>query len=97
MLRTKNHFFGNIVGHVDGIKDVRSLSSWVGNQFDPQLDWKDIDWIRKRWGGKLIIKGILDAEDAKMAAQTGADAIIVEEEMYKILIVKIFIPQNKLL
>ena len=77
MLRTKNHFFGNIVGHVDGIKDVRSLSSWIGTQFDPQLDWKDIDWIRKRWGGKLIIKGILDAEDAKMAAQTGADAIIV--------------------
>ena len=64
MLTTRNHFFGNIVGHVDGIKDIRSLGSWIGTQFDPQLDWKDIDWIRKRWGGKLIIKGILDAEDA---------------------------------
>ena len=77
MLGTKNHFFGNIVGHVEGIKDVRSLTSWVGTQFDPQLNWKDIEWIKKRWGGKLIIKGILDSEDARMAANTGADAIIV--------------------
>ncbi|MDC0227567.1 alpha-hydroxy-acid oxidizing protein [Alphaproteobacteria bacterium] len=77
MLCTKNHFFGNIVGHVDGIKDVRSLTSWVGTQFDPQLNWQDIEWIKKRWGGKLIIKGILDSEDARMAVNTGADAIIV--------------------
>ena len=77
MLQTRNHFFGNIVGHVDGIKDIRSLGSWIGTQFDHQLDWKEVDWIRKRWGGKLIIKGILDAEDAVLAAKTGADAIIV--------------------
>ena len=64
MLTTKNHFFGNIVGHVEGIKDVRSLGSWISTQFDQKLDWKEVDWIRKRWGGKLIIKGILDAEDA---------------------------------
>ena len=77
MLGTKNYFFGNIVGHVEGIKDVRSLTSWVGTQFDPQLNWKDIEWIKKRWGGKLIIKGILDSDDARMAVNTGADAIIV--------------------
>ena len=77
MLGTKNYFFGNIVGHVEGIKDVRSLTSWVGTQFDPQLNWKDIEWIKKRWGGKLIIKGILDSDDARMAVNTGADALIV--------------------
>ena len=77
MLTTKNHFFGNIVGHVEGIKDVRSLGSWISTQFDQKLDWKEVDWIRKRWGGKLIIKGILDSEDALLAAKTGADAIIV--------------------
>jgi len=77
MLQTKNRFFGNIVGHVDGITDVRSLASWTAEQFDPQLDWKEIDWIKKRWGGKLILKGILDSEDAIIASNTGADAIIV--------------------
>ena len=77
MLQTKNRFFGNIVGHVDGITDVRSLASWTSEQFDPQLDWKEIDWIKKRWGGKLILKGILDSEDALIASKTGADAIIV--------------------
>ena len=77
MLTTKNHFFGNIVGHVEGIKDIRSLGSWISTQFDQKLDWKEVDWIRKRWGGKLIIKGILDSEDALLAAKTGADAIIV--------------------
>ena len=77
MLTTRNHFFGNIVGHVDGIDDIRSLGSWIGTQFDPMLDWKEVEWIRKRWGGKLIIKGILDSEDAKLAVNTGADAIIV--------------------
>ena len=77
MLQTKNRFFGNIVGHVDGITDVRSLASWTAEQFDPELDWKEIDWIKKRWGGKLILKGILDSEDAIIASNTGADAIIV--------------------
>ena len=77
MLQTKNRYFGNIVGHVDGITDVRSLASWTSEQFDPQLDWKEIDWIKKRWGGKLILKGILDSEDALIASKTGADAIIV--------------------
>ena len=77
MLQTKNRYFGNIVGHVDGITDVRSLASWTSEQFDPQLDWKEIDWIKKRWGGKLILKGILDSEDAIIASKTGADAIIV--------------------
>ena len=77
MLQTKNHFFGNVVGHVDGVSDVRSLASWISEQFDPSLDWDEVDWIRKRWGGKLIIKGVLDADDAIRAARTGADAIIV--------------------
>ena len=77
MLQTKNRVFGNIVGHVDGITDVRSLASWTSEQFDPQLDWKEIDWIKKRWGGKLILKGILDSEDAIIASKTDADAIIV--------------------
>ena len=77
MLQTKNRVFGNIVGHVDGITDVRSLASWTSEQFDPQLDWKEIDWIKKRWGGKLILKGILDSEDAILASKTGADALIV--------------------
>jgi L-lactate dehydrogenase (cytochrome) len=76
-LTTRRHTFGNIVGHAKGVGDLSSLSSWTAEQFDPKLDWKDIDWIRERWGGKLIIKGILDPEDAKMAAKTGADAIIV--------------------
>jgi L-lactate dehydrogenase (cytochrome) len=76
-LTTRRHTFGNIVGHAKGVGDLSSLSSWTAEQFDPKLDWKDIDWIRERWGGKLILKGILDPEDAKMAAKTGADAIIV--------------------
>ena len=73
----KHHFFGNVVGHVDGVSDVRSLTAWIAEQFDPKLDWNEVDWIRKRWGGKLIIKGIMDPEDAKLATNTGADAIIV--------------------
>lgn len=77
MLSTRRHSFGNIVGHAKGVGDLSSLSSWTAEQFDPKLAWSDIDWIRKRWGGKLILKGILDPEDAKMAAKTGADAIIV--------------------
>ena len=77
MLTTRRHTFGNIVGHAKGVDDLSSLSSWTSEQFDPKLSWQDIDWIQKRWGGKLIIKGILDAEDARMAASIGADAIIV--------------------
>ncbi|MDX8502521.1 alpha-hydroxy acid oxidase [Mesorhizobium sp. VK4C] len=74
---TKRRTFRNIVGHAKGVGDVSSLSSWTTEQFDPQLSWKDVAWIKERWGGKLILKGILDEEDALMAAQTGADAIIV--------------------
>jgi L-lactate dehydrogenase (cytochrome) len=77
MLTTKRHSFRNIVGHAKGVGDLSSLSSWTAEQFDPKLSWQDIDWIRERWGGKLIIKGILDPEDARMAARVGADAIIV--------------------
>ena len=77
MLSTRRHSFGNIVGHVTDVDDLSSLSTWTAQQFDPKLSWDDIDWIRERWGGKLIIKGILDPEDAEMAAKTGADAIIV--------------------
>jgi L-lactate dehydrogenase (cytochrome) len=77
MLRTNRRTFGNIVGHAKGVGDLSSLSVWTTEQFDPRLSWNDVTWIKERWGGKLIIKGILDVEDAKMAAATGADAIIV--------------------
>ncbi len=77
MLKTKNRSFGNIVGHVDGISDLGSLTSWTSEQFDPKLNWKEVDWIRKKWKKKLILKGILDIEDAILASKTGADAIIV--------------------
>ncbi|HZV93689.1 MAG TPA: alpha-hydroxy acid oxidase [Caldimonas sp.] len=77
MLGTKRRSFGNIVGHVAGVRNMASLGAWTAQQFDPRLSWADIDWIRKRWGGKLILKGILDAEDAKLAADSGADALIV--------------------
>ena len=77
MLTTRRYSFGNIVGHAKGVGDLSSLSSWTAEQFDPKLSWGDVEWIRKRWGGKLILKGILDPEDAKMAAKTGVDAIIV--------------------
>ncbi|MCT7664430.1 L-lactate dehydrogenase [Shinella kummerowiae] len=77
MLGTKRRTFGNIVGHAKGVGDLSSLSSWTSEQFDPQLSWKDIEWIRDRWGGKLILKGILDEEDARMSLDSGADAIIV--------------------
>ncbi|MCJ8519482.1 L-lactate dehydrogenase (cytochrome) [Pseudorhizobium tarimense] len=77
MLRTKRRGFGNIVGHAKNVSDLSSLSSWTAEQFDPQLSWKDVAWIKERWGGKLILKGILDEEDARAAAETGADAIIV--------------------
>lgn len=77
MLGTKNREFGNIVGHVDGISDTSQLSSWTAEQFDPALDWGKIAKIKEMWGGKVILKGILDAEDARMALKVGADAIIV--------------------
>ncbi|MCM2432909.1 alpha-hydroxy acid oxidase [Agrobacterium rosae] len=77
MLQTKRRSFGNIVGHAKNVSDLSSLSSWTAEQFDPRLSWKDVEWIKERWGGKLILKGILDEEDAIAAAGTGADAIIV--------------------
>ena len=77
MLGTKRRTFGNIVGHAKGVGDLSSLSSWTAEQFDPALNWGDVEWIKKRWGGKLILKGILDTEDARLAADSGADALIV--------------------
>ena len=77
MLGTKRRSFGNIVGHVDGVADMSSLSSWTADQFDPSLNWSDVEWIKRRWGGKLILKGLMDAEDARLAVETGADALIV--------------------
>jgi L-lactate dehydrogenase (cytochrome) len=77
MLRTRRRQFGNIVGHVKGVGDLGSLSEWTARQFDPTLSWADVEWIKKRWGGKLILKGIMDVEDAKLAVASGADALIV--------------------
>lgn len=77
MLGTSRRTFRNIVGHAKGVDDISSLNSWANEQFDPQLNWKDLEWIKKRWGGKLILKGIIDPEDAKMALKVGADALIV--------------------
>ena len=77
MLGTKRHTFRNLVGHVKGVSDMRSLSAWTNEQFDPRLSWADIAWVKEKWGGKLILKGIMDVEDAKLAAQAGADAIVV--------------------
>jgi len=77
MLGTKRHGFGNIVGHVKGVENMGSLSEWTAKQFDPALNWGDVEWIKKRWGGKLIIKGIQDVEDARLAVNSGADALIV--------------------
>ena len=77
MLGTKRRTFGNIVGHAKGVGDMSSLASWTAEQFDPQLNWGDVEWIKKRWGGKLILKGIMDAEDARLAVNSGADALVV--------------------
>ncbi len=77
MLGTKRRSFGNIVGHAKGVGDLSSLSSWTAEQFDPALNWRDVEWIKKRWGGKLILKGIMDEEDARLAVDSGADALIV--------------------
>jgi len=77
MLGTRRRQFGNIVGHVKGVADMSSLGEWTASQFDPRLNWNDVEWIKKRWGGKLILKGIQDPEDAILAANSGADALIV--------------------
>src|SRR5437868_15001299 len=77
ILRGKRKSFGNIVGHVKGTEDLTKLSEWTASQFDTSLNWKDIDWIRSIWPGKLILKGILDVEDAELAVKTGAQAIVV--------------------
>jgi len=77
MLGTKRRSFGNIVGHAQGVGDLSSLSSWTAEQFDPRLSWADVEWVKRRWGGKLILKGVMDVEDARLAARSGADALIV--------------------
>ena len=77
MLGTRRHGFGNVIGHVSGVSDMGSLSAWTSQQFDPALSWSDVEWIKRCWGGKLILKGIMDVEDARLAAQCGADALIV--------------------
>lgn len=77
MLGTRRHTFGNIVGHVKGVENMSSLGAWTSQQFDPTLSWDDVAWIKDLWGGKLIIKGILDPDDAVMAVRSGADAIVV--------------------
>jgi len=77
MAGTKRHTFGNLVGHVKGVSNMKSLSSWTNEQFDPRLSWEDVAWVKAQWDGKLILKGIQDVEDAKLAAQSGADAIVV--------------------
>ena len=77
MARTRRRSFGNILGHLENVQKTRSLARWTAQQFDPKLNWDDVQWIRDRWGGTLILKGIIDADDARMAAKSGADALIV--------------------
>jgi L-lactate dehydrogenase (cytochrome) len=77
VLKSKHKTFGNLDGHVKGMEGIKSLAQWTASQFDPTLSWKDLEWIRSIWPGKLIIKGILDIEDARIAAKSGADAIVV--------------------
>ena len=77
MLGTHRREFGNIVGHVDGVSDMSSLGEWTMSQFDPTLNWDDVAWVKKLWGGKLILKGIQDVEDARLAVESGADALVV--------------------
>jgi len=77
MLRTRRRTFGNVVGHATGVENLASLESWTNSQFDPRVTWKDIAWIRRQWDGKLVLKGIMDAEDARRAVDLGADAIVV--------------------
>src|SRR6266436_2303089 len=77
MLRGKRRTFGNIAGHIKGTDDITALGTWTASQFDTTLNWKDVDWIRSIWPGKLILKGILDVEDANEAVKTGAQALVV--------------------
>jgi L-lactate dehydrogenase (cytochrome) len=77
VLKSKSRTFGNLAGHVRGMEDVKSLAEWTATQFDQALSWNDIEWVKSQWPGKLILKGILDVEDAKLAAKSGADAIVV--------------------
>jgi L-lactate dehydrogenase (cytochrome) len=77
ILKGKRKTFGNLAGHVKGMENVKSLAQWTSSQFDPALSWKDVEWVRNIWGGKLILKGIVDVEDAKTAAKTGAAALVV--------------------
>jgi len=77
MAGTKRRTFGNLVGHVKAVTDMNSLASWTNEQFDPRLSWPDIEWVKQQWGGKLILKGIMDEVDAKLAVESGADAIVV--------------------
>jgi L-lactate dehydrogenase (cytochrome) len=77
VLRGKRKSFGNLEGRIPDAKSLTTLSQWIAGQFDPTLSWKDVEWVKQLWGGKLVVKGILDAEDAKIAAQSGADAIVV--------------------
>lgn len=77
MLGTRRRQFGNIVGHVKGVTDMANLAAWTAQQFDPRLNWGDVEWIKKRWGGRLILKGIQDVEDARRAVDSGADALVV--------------------
>ncbi len=77
MLGTKRRSFGNIVGHAASVSDMTSLHEWTREQFDLTLSWADVEWIKRRWGGKLILKGIMDADDARLAVASGADALIV--------------------
>ncbi len=77
MLRTRNHQFGNIIGHAQGVENLQSLSAWSAEQLDPSLTWADLAWVRSLWPGKLVMKGIMDSTDARLAVDAGADAIIV--------------------
>ena len=77
VLRGRRKSFGNLEGRIPDAKSLTTLSQWVAGQFDPTLSWKDVEWVKNLWGGKLILKGILDAEDAKIAAKSGVDAIVV--------------------
>jgi L-lactate dehydrogenase (cytochrome) len=77
MARTRRRTFGNLVGHAKGVSDLGSITSWTHEQFDPSMDWEDVEWIKRRWGGRMILKGILEVEDARRAADTGADALVV--------------------
>ena len=77
MAGTRRHSFGNLVGHVKEVSDMNSLAAWTHEQFDPRLSWADVEWVKQQWGGKFILKGIMDVEDARLAAEVGADVIVV--------------------